>query len=816
MEPSSNHNGNSDTVVEDLTNDARVCRNELGLVVEDSVKDVDEASSVALVSSLANRSSDSEVDIKEELLESKNGSVTIEPCFKEGGDDVRVSGNETRSDALVSSVANRSSEKEVEVMGELLESKSGTLMAEVQDLASEVRVSGNETSSDVLDSSALLNGSGVDGSNGVKIGDELVGLKSGTVMAEFKHLVSDVRMSGNEKSLDVLDSSVLLNGSDVDGGNGVKIGDELVESKSGSVAMEVSSDHDKNDDVVCDIVGDTKVSKDELGSVIGNPEKVMDEMITEAVVSPLALGNSDIFASNGVKIGAELVESKTETPKMEQSSGQDGGGGTVQGSVEVDDATVSRNEIGAVMENVEKVMDESGSDALASSVPTSNGVKIGADLLDSEIPSSDHDRGGVSGDNSGIVKDENEVNVEEKEGEYKVTDLVWAKVKNYPWWPGQIFDPSAANDKAKKHSNKRAFLVAYFGDQTFAWNKAPNIKHFRKNFGKMEKQSNSKAFHHAVNCALDEAYRRAGFGLACSCLSEEVVSKFKSQVFVNAGITEDASRIDGGDRFSTVANFKPVNAVMSLHDLARKDIGGVSRLEALSVKAQLLAYLRWKGYNQFSTQHLEGLDNTLEDDSEVRSMEEDKVVEDVKPASVSAKVSSEKIMEDDKMVEDVKLAPVSEKVASKKRKLNARDSGSRKLQDDGDSVPSKKEKRSMNVTPKESLTVLKKKKKSEKNSGKKEKSSTNVTRKESPSSLKKEKKSEKKSGTKATLEDKGIKVESRNGTADQKATTSSPKKLFKIGDTICKIAKQLSESPTVLENESQKSEKRKKSKNETA
>ncbi|GJR67656.1 hydroxy monocarboxylic acid anion dehydrogenase [Tanacetum coccineum] len=807
MEPSSNHNGNSDTVVKDLTNDARVCRNELGLVVEDSVKAVDEASSVALVSSVANRSSDSEVDIRGELLESKNGSVTIEPCFKEGGDDVRVSGNETRSDALVSSVANRSGEKEVEVMGELLESKSGTVMAEVQDLVTDVRVSGNEKSSGVLDSSGLLNGSDVDGSNGVKIGDELVGLKSGTVMAEVQDLVGVVGVSGNEKSSDVLDSSVLLNGSDVDGGNGVKIGDELVESKSGSVAMEASRDHDRNDVVVVrDIVGDTKVSKDELGSVIGNPEKVIDEMITEAVVSPVALGN-------GVKIGAELVESKTETPKMEQSSGHDGGGHTVQGSV--DDATVSRDEIGAVMENVEKVMDESSSDALASSVPTSNGVKIGSDLLDSETPSSDHDRGGVSGDKSGIVKDENEVNVEEKEGEYKVTDLVWAKVKNYPWWPGQIFDPSAANDKAKKHSNKRAFLVAYFGDQSFAWNKAPNIKHFRKNFDKMEKQSNSKAFHHAVNCALDEAYRRAGFGLACSCLSEEVVSKFKSQVFVNAGITEDASRIDGGDRFSTVANFKPVNAVISLHDLARKDIGGVSRLEALSVKAQLLAYLRWKGYNQFSTQHLEGLDNTLEDDSE-GFMEEDKAVEDVKPASVSAKVSSEKIMEDDKMVEDVKLASVIDKLASKKRKLNARESGSRKLQDDGDSVPSKKEKRSMNVTPKESPTVLKKKNKSDKNSGKKEKSSTNVTPKESPSVLKKEKKSEKKSGTKATLEDKGVKVESRNGTADQKATTSSPKKLFKIGDTICKIAKQLSESPTVLQNESQKSEKRKKSKHETA
>ncbi|GKC01572.1 hypothetical protein Tco_0987708 [Tanacetum coccineum] len=86
---------------------------------------------------------------------------------------------------------------------------------------------------------------------------------------------------------------------------GVKIGDELVESKSGTVVMEAHPDHDCNDDdVVHDSVGDTK-----------------------AVVSPVELGNSDIFAS----------------------------GHTVQGSV--DDATVSRNEIGDVMENFEKVMD---------------------------------------------------------------------------------------------------------------------------------------------------------------------------------------------------------------------------------------------------------------------------------------------------------------------------------------------------------------------------------------------------------------------------------------------------------------------------
>ncbi|GKE40256.1 hypothetical protein Tco_1463661, partial [Tanacetum coccineum] len=63
----------------------------------------------------------------------------------------------------------------------------------------------------------------------------------------------------------------------------------------------------------------------------------------------------------------------------------------------------------------------------------------------------------------------------------------------------------------------------------------------------------------------------------------------------------------------------------------------------------------------------------------------------------------------------------------------------------------------------------------------------------------KAKKSGKKSGMKAVVVDKGVKEESQNGTANQVATTSFPKRLFKIGDIICKFAKQLSESPTVLQ-----------------
>ncbi|GJY62850.1 retrovirus-related pol polyprotein from transposon TNT 1-94 [Tanacetum coccineum] len=48
------------------------------------------------------------------------------------------------------------------------------------------------------------------------------------------------------------------------------------------------------------------------------------------------------------------------------------------------------------------------------------------------------------------------------------------------------------------------------------------------------------------------------------------------------------------------------------------------------------------------------------------------------------------------------------------------------------------------------------------------------------------KKSGKKSGMKAVVADKEVKEESQNGTANQVAATSFPKRLFKIGDIICK------------------------------
>ncbi|KAL1819575.1 hypothetical protein DCAR_0415863 [Daucus carota subsp. sativus] len=183
----------------------------------------------------------------------------------------------------------------------------------------------------------------------------------------------------------------------------------------------------------------------------------------------------------------------------------------------------------------------------------------------------------------------------EKEGDYHVSDLVWGKVTSHPWWPGQIYDPSCASKKALKYKKKDSFLIAYFGDQSFAWNDASRIKPFRMYFSQLEKQSNMESYTHAVSCALEEVSRRVEYELTCSCLPKELVSKIESQEVVNAGIRKKKGVTVGGDIFSTAASFAPDGLVQYLKEIAATPLDTINSLEFVTARAQLLAFHRWKG-----------------------------------------------------------------------------------------------------------------------------------------------------------------------------------------------------------------------------
>ncbi|KAI3923246.1 hypothetical protein MKW92_009033 [Papaver armeniacum] len=183
----------------------------------------------------------------------------------------------------------------------------------------------------------------------------------------------------------------------------------------------------------------------------------------------------------------------------------------------------------------------------------------------------------------------------EKEGEFSISDLVWGKVRSHPWWPGQIFDPSDASEQAMKYHKKDSFLVAYFGDQSFAWNEASAMKSFCTHFSQMERQNSTEAFRIAVDSALEEIHRRVEFAMACSSTPEDICSEVKYQSIKNPGIREEARTRDGLDKNLSGISFQPVHLVRYIKELALNPCGGSDRLGLVIARAQLLAFYRTKG-----------------------------------------------------------------------------------------------------------------------------------------------------------------------------------------------------------------------------
>ncbi|KAG5243615.1 PWWP domain-containing family protein [Salix suchowensis] len=357
-----------------------------------------------------------------------------------------------------------------------------------------------------------------------------------------------------------------------------------------------------------------------------------------------------------------------------------------------------------------------------------------------------------------------------KEAGLSVGDLVWGKVRSHPWWPGQVFGRSDASKKAKKYFKKDGYLIAYFGDQTFAWNEVSKIKPFRCNFSLLEKQSNLEDFHDAVHCALDEVSRRVEFGLACPCMPEH--SKIKTQIIVNPGIREESCRRDGGDSFSNTACFEPPKLIEYVKELGQLLLGGIDMLEFVTARSQLLVFNRWKGYSHLP--ELQILGDLLESDAEI-------------PQSAEGKHSSE-------MVENTATKVKDEPVSSGKEKPKNEDHSSRKRKHiSGDKEhPNKKEKSLAELVAEKRLSAAKGKgsldgeatgKITTSSSGKKRKAVNSI----SEYSMMKQSKSPSSSRI-------------DNG-------SSQPKKTYRVGESILRVASQLNGSTPILKSVNETSRK---------
>ncbi|KAJ1263268.1 hypothetical protein BS78_09G170500 [Paspalum vaginatum] len=200
-------------------------------------------------------------------------------------------------------------------------------------------------------------------------------------------------------------------------------------------------------------------------------------------------------------------------------------------------------------------------------------------------------------------------------GGFQVADLVWGKVKSHPWWPGEIFDPSDASELALKHQKKGSHLVAYFGDNTFAWCDESQLKPFVTNYSQMEKQSSSDAFVGSVNNALEELSRRILSGMSCSCLPEELADNGMSYTVDNAGL-KDGVTCSAVNRPEILKCFNPENLLHYIKDLALFPGQGGDLLELVIACSQLTSFYRSKGCPELASFQTgdawveEGLDDT--------------------------------------------------------------------------------------------------------------------------------------------------------------------------------------------------------------
>ncbi|KAE8812507.1 Serine/threonine-protein kinase ATM [Hordeum vulgare] len=181
----------------------------------------------------------------------------------------------------------------------------------------------------------------------------------------------------------------------------------------------------------------------------------------------------------------------------------------------------------------------------------------------------------------------------EKEG-FRVSDLVWGKVKSHPWWPGEIFDPSNASELALKHQKKGGRLVAYFGDNSFAWCDDSQLKPFVTDYSQMEKQSSADSFVGSVNYALEELSRRILSGMSCSCLPEELSDNGMSYMVENAGL-KDGVTCSAVNRSEILASFSPESLLQYVKSLALFPGQGGDLLELVIACSQLTSFYRSKG-----------------------------------------------------------------------------------------------------------------------------------------------------------------------------------------------------------------------------
>ncbi|KAK3189755.1 hypothetical protein Dsin_029316 [Dipteronia sinensis] len=176
---------------------------------------------------------------------------------------------------------------------------------------------------------------------------------------------------------------------------------------------------------------------------------------------------------------------------------------------------------------------------------------------------------------------------------YEVGDLVWGKVRSYPWWPGQIFNEVFALPCVRNGKREGRVLVAFFGDNSYGWFDPIELIPFDINYVEKSKQTNDREFVNAVEEAEGEACRRAALGLLCHCRNP---SSFRA-TGVNGFVEVDVCGYQPGGLYSVKQiksfrdGFKPVEMLSLLQELASTPYSNMNRsISSIQNVAVVLAY----------------------------------------------------------------------------------------------------------------------------------------------------------------------------------------------------------------------------------
>ncbi|PKA66934.1 Serine/threonine-protein kinase ATM [Apostasia shenzhenica] len=208
---------------------------------------------------------------------------------------------------------------------------------------------------------------------------------------------------------------------------------------------------------------------------------------------------------------------------------------------------------------------------------------------------SEHDGGGENPNPNGDVRtsDKEELSREDdgKQLTFSVSELVWGKVSRHPWRPAQIVHPSFASKPALKRRKKDRFLVAYFGDRTFAWNSESQLQPFESSFSHLLPQCSTDAYLHAIDEALGEMARLTEIGMSCGCTIDMLNADLMQQKLQNPGV-RGGTLCPIADRRGILSSFEPGRLVELIQELALFSFGDCNRLELVKAMAQLKPFSR--------------------------------------------------------------------------------------------------------------------------------------------------------------------------------------------------------------------------------